>query len=760
MSFTTSAQDIARKPVVYVELDLDFCDNTYGTAPCTASGAAGSECYNTYATCQDRTNYAASAKTYRFATMTQVPQASRAVPCVTGVSFAPAKIEPGGIGVRASVTVSLMDFVDTDQVFTDPYIADRLVAATGTFFGKLFSRNKHIVGRTMRVREGFHQNLSVFSTTSLRDRVYIIDSIQGPDSEGVVRITGKDVLKLADDNRATAPAPSTTYLNGAITNSGTTVVLNDGSGYVLGDKIAVESEIITLGTKSTHTFTGCTRGAEGTTAEAHEDGSKVQKCLIYTNENVRDVIEDLLVTYAGVPSAYIPTADWDDEKAGSLASFDVTRIIPKPIAVKDLLEELCDQCQASLWFDDLAQELRLKGESQFDTIAGMVTEDTELREEGVDTTLETKRQITRVTYYYAPRTPFAEQKPEQYKRVHVEIDADAESTNAYAAQRAKVVYSKWFLSTDQVTVELAAGRMLDRYSTIPLAVTFELDAAHTDAYQMGDVLDIRTSAVQNYDGTDGTLRAQILKITPREAGHSYKYEALTYFPESTTVANQTISSNTTNYNLFAALGGPPGPIEVTVTINAGVVVSSNNPSLAAFSTVGLHPDSVITVVLGAGAKILGRGGDGGTFISGGTGIGQDGTHGIELGCPIILNNGGTIRGGGGGGGATDATQVFSKLLGGGGGAGSSVGTGGAGTGGAGANGTETAGGAGQVDGAYSGAAGGSPGVAGSYGFVWGSFGGIFTPYALVAGGAKGYAIKTHGYTVTYAATGTIVGDVG
>ena len=57
------------KVVTYVELDLPYCANTYGTAPCTASiGVTGADrCYNCRKTCQDIANFSATTVTLRFA---------------------------------------------------------------------------------------------------------------------------------------------------------------------------------------------------------------------------------------------------------------------------------------------------------------------------------------------------------------------------------------------------------------------------------------------------------------------------------------------------------------------------------------------------------------------------------------------------------------------------------------------------------------------------------------------------------------------
>ena len=44
---------MGRQPFQYVEIDLDYCANTAGVAPCTALQTGDAKCFNTYATCND-----------------------------------------------------------------------------------------------------------------------------------------------------------------------------------------------------------------------------------------------------------------------------------------------------------------------------------------------------------------------------------------------------------------------------------------------------------------------------------------------------------------------------------------------------------------------------------------------------------------------------------------------------------------------------------------------------------------------------------
>ena len=70
----------------------------------------------------------------------------------------------------------------------------------------------------------------------------------------------------------------TTTLNdsGGISNSDTTIILTDATGFVASDTILIGEELITIGSVSTNTLSSCTRGVQGSTAAAHSDGATVQ----------------------------------------------------------------------------------------------------------------------------------------------------------------------------------------------------------------------------------------------------------------------------------------------------------------------------------------------------------------------------------------------------------------------------------------------------------------------------------------------------
>ena len=128
-----------------------------------------------------------------------------------------------------------------------------------------------------------------------------------------------------------------------------------------------------------------------------------------------------------------------------------------------------------------------------------------------------------------------------------------------------------------------------------------------------------------------------------------------YGKSSSFVFNQTISSDTTNYNLksaaIAAGWDQTVPLVATITINSSIYVYSTSTGSYAFDT-GSSFYSGSTLALINNGTILGKGGDGGTGglnASAGAAGGSGGPAFIGR-YAINVTNNGTIGGGGGGGG--------------------------------------------------------------------------------------------------------------
>jgi hypothetical protein len=235
----------------------------------------------------------------------------------------------------------------------------------------------------------------------------------------------------------------------------------------------------------------------------------------------------------------------------------------------------------------------------------------------------------------------------------------------------------------------------------------------------------------------------------------------------------TISADTTNYNLRAAMvaagWNQTSPLNIALTINSGIVVSSNATGTSGFVIDGAYPTGSIIRIINNG-YIVGMGGAGGngaissmvgksvTLISAATSGLAGGTAltvapSVPANVSVLVTNNGIIGGGGGGGGGAYSVGQVSSPGGGGGQTGRTNSAGGGG--GYGSNaGTFAGAGAGLSPGGNGNSgAGGGWGGSGAIGYAWPG------DYQVTSGGAGGPATSGTA-NITWVVTGTRYGTIG
>lgn len=566
MTYAAEQVKAGRLPVTVVELDLDTCSLTYGSAPCTASGGSGAECYNTQKTCQDLPNYTKTTKTYRFVEPVEgLPAGIEMIPSVTGVRLAPTRILSSfGLGQRASVTVSMQDHTHHDRGI-DPYVGNRSYdpAAVGTFWGRLRARTPYYQGRTLRIRSGYLEHIAIpyvidpatgayitdpatgariisgtvssgFDWSNFQSREYFIEEIRGPDKNGRVDIIAKDVLKLADAARAQAPAASGGELLNDLDAVSTSAAIVNGT-YAASGWIRIGDELIQYTTRSgSGTFSdpwvlsGMTRNdvTFGSLPDTHDEGDSVQQCLVYQAQSVRDVIDDLLVNYAGIDSAYIVAADWDAEEATWLSAATVTTIISEPTGVDQLIAELQEQCQLRIWWDEVNQEIRFKVLAAPTGVSiDALDRDSHILADSVRVKDMSKDRLSQVWIYYDP-ADYTSTELSNYKRLFIQSDALAEGDDQYAETRVHTIKSRWFDESNLAIVSQTASRYLANRRDNPREISFSLDAKDS-GYQVGDVVSVAVDEIQAVDGSRADTRVLITQAEEKVGGHRYDFVALT-----------------------------------------------------------------------------------------------------------------------------------------------------------------------------------------------------------------------------------------
>lgn len=543
---------LGRKPVQIVEIDLPQCVRTYGTAPCTAVlGTTGvRKCYNTIKTCQDVPNFLSAPLTLRFGkNQSGLRQDTNIYPALASVSTRGGRVNLSGIdpkrsplGQRARITVTLQDFTD-NEAFIDKYQAQRVSGAAqsdgvgyspqarGTFFAKIKSRWPYYLGRSLRVLEGYEGDM----LAAMRTRNYVITEWDGPNAAGVVTITAKDVIDLADDNKAQAPKASRGKLDADISAAATSFTITPagtGAEYAASGYIAVGREVMGF-TRSGDTFT-VTRGQFDTEAATHSALDVVQQCLRYDKQAADVIIADLLKTYAGVSASFIDATAWDAEAERWLGGTTFTALITKPEGVATLIGELC-QHGVMVWWDEVAQEIRLKLNRPLDldetfiplSDSDNIIEGTAEIEDAVD------ERASQVHFWHGMIDPTGSATDgANFKKLVIGSDLTLEGDDFYGENRIKVIYSRWFgINGDDANASVIVDRLIARYKYTPVTFSCDLDVKDLAGVDLTGLVAVTTQLMPDVTGALTAQQMQVLYREETQPGSRFRVEAQT-FPQS------------------------------------------------------------------------------------------------------------------------------------------------------------------------------------------------------------------------------------
>jgi len=552
----TSETTPGRQLIQLVEIQQPRCALTYGVAPCTAAiGTTGTDkCYNTNFTCQDTANYdGTDLIKWRFTTQNAnrgsdfyaddgTTIENNPIPSLISASTSPTKLNVGGgdknvspFGRRSALNVVLKDHAWDDSI-EDKYVSERSYDAftQGSFWGKWLARDPYYSQYVCIVYDGyFGQALS-----AMYARTYQLEKIDGP-TRDMVRIVAKDPLRIADDKRSVIPRPIEATLSESLDNSQTSGirisaiqadltsqigVINAGSH--VGDLfIRIKDEIISytsiVAFGAFWELVGATRAELGTTASAYSINEKVSRVAHYNCE-LQIAAQDLLQTYAGVSSAYIPIADWTTERDAYLTLYDVEGTIEKPTSINKLMGELSEQCLLNWWWDERDTEIKMLAIRPIQGTPPEWNDDFNIIDGQLSIKADQSQRISRVIIYY---NKIDESKNDDetgnWQSVTVRIDANAETAEQYNESRTRIIYSRW-LTTNAQAFQVAV-RLLARYRDYPHYMTLQVDAKDRASWT-GDIIEITTRHDQDVAGADRVDFWQIVTAEEVTPGHTVEYE--------------------------------------------------------------------------------------------------------------------------------------------------------------------------------------------------------------------------------------------
>ncbi len=776
---TYASQKILYKKerIQIIEMELNYCANTLGVAPCTASSTGDGKCFNTLETTQDLPNYVDTTKIYSFCTQRSPHPIglSGVIPSLISLNITASKIDPkGGLGQRASGSAVFKDHPHSD-IDVDKYVDERTWIAfeRGTFWTKFRARNPNYQFQALRVLTGYLVN-GEFLAENFQTQHFVINQIDV--SNGQTTVTFKDPLTLAMSKKAQAPAPNSGLLNAGITDSGTgALLIPSGVGnleYETSGFLLIKSEIMSF-TRAADVLT-LVRGLKGTTAIAHSANDTVQQCLEYsgaTRGQLDFIVNDLTTNFANIDTALIPLAAWDAEVDTFLPGL-LDGLIPKPMDVFKVLKELSEAMPFYLWWDEREQLVQLTALKAPPINADVLDMDENLVKNSVRIVDKPDLRVSTVFINFDIQNRAKKlDDVDNWGQTYVRIDTD--SINKFGSSEVKTISSRWISGTNKATALQAAALIGRRSSNIPREINFSLEAKDSDIW-LGQIKSINYRDMVDFTGIPEDTMFQITSASESEnfnyVGLEFKYGDEVDSDEGAgggdpdvdlvllSISDENINLRTIYDGLFPA---PDASTKAKFVLENGVVIGGTSLGGTSMDTGSWPAGAEITLQTNSGGFVVGRGGQGRHATS--TPVAEAGSLALILNHDLTLINNGVIGGGGGGGGS--ATKATSKAAG-GGGAGSDVGLAGLGTTSSefgasitqASNGSlETGGGSGKVT--IFGVAdptGGNGGALGADGLIGTNIlggGSVFT------GGAAGVAIDKNGFTLTEDVTGDIRGAI-
>ncbi|QPC43485.1 hypothetical protein HW532_12740 [Kaustia mangrovi] len=753
--------------VEFIEIDVPICallygaTNAAGTCPAILGTSSLTKCFNTRATCPVIESYTPEPVTIRFALDNgNLPDDIPAIPSIQSIDFTPGVVSLGeDLGERATLVVRCRDhrWSDSGPGF-DKYADERARDPywNGTFWPRFRARHPSLRGQPIRRIQG----LKGQSLAEMVTRHYVIDSTSGPQADGSYTITATDPIALANGDRAQAPLLSEGFLLAAIAEADTTATLSPvgiGATYPEEGWVVISGNEVCRYTRSGDVLT-LTRGQKGTAAQEHGEGDRVQLGIEFKPQSPALIIAYLFLNYVpGFNPDWINIEEWAQETTSFLGT-PYSGFVAEPTDVIQLIVELIEQAALIVWWDDIAQKLRLRVLREVSTNADRWTEDNTLAD-----TLRTQDQpgkrVSQVWTYYIQLDPT---KPldEINNYAQTQKDEDDNSEATYGSPAIKKIFSRWIPAGGRPIAQRLNEIILSRYKAPPRRFNFAVQRHFgIDHVDLGRGYQLGSRVFQDAGGGNELVPIQTTRVDPQADRFEVEAEEMLSEPppdvEPGTIVIDFDTLNIDLRELHDSIWGPPvdngDGYTVNITIEEGVTVGGTVDAPPDWETVsgrrqplagtGLPGFDVgdwsdvpfVTRNLINRGHIQGPGGQGGKSDSDGDtnkARGYPGGEAIRTNYPLYVDNllGRIMSGAGGGAGVAGAT---SSPRGGGGGAGTEGGLGGVGGDGGpdGPAGTALAGGGAS----FGGGAGGGPGRNGQ---DW-----SFTSIGTAVGGASGFALN-------------------
>jgi hypothetical protein len=460
----------------------------------------------------------------------------RIFPCLSGpVIAASTKLNANGadqdydpLGRRATLDFSVKDFVSSG-IGRDPYVSERETdpRTLSTFWRKELVRQKFgKVDALVRVYDGYAGE----AFADYRLRTYVL--VRTNSDEDRVSFYARDELSKIEFNKVQVPAQSTGQLSADFDAVVTSIsVAGDLTlEYPATGTLRVNDELMTY-TGRTYidpatTFTGLTRGTDGSTAGEHEETDVVQICKRYVNATVAEVLLNLLIEEGGITGQRVDQSGIASEDTTYLSAYTLNALITEPTAASRLIGKLSEEASFYIWDDERSQKIRMRASRALanSDIQKAFTYEDNIIAGSFKKNEKPDQRINFIDFFYNPRDYAGDlEKPSNYANVLQVLNSTASQPEQYGGSlQLRQIYST-FLS-NQAQANQTASRLSLRYADIPTEVFFYVDAKDRATW-VGDYITISHPQIVKQDGTRDVRRYLITEAKEAIAGHVLMFVA-------------------------------------------------------------------------------------------------------------------------------------------------------------------------------------------------------------------------------------------
>ena len=542
----------ALEPVTYVELRQPRCGLRFGVSPCPAVGTP--KCYNTWGSCPTTVTKNAFDPTgrirWRFVSnrvaalavgdFTDADDpATNAIP-VEGLSVSTARSQlniaglldgKSPFGIHATCTISMRDFPWDDHV-GDFYLGDRANLPPRMFWAVWTARNTFYGGMEIVIYDGYVGE----PLSAMRQRLYIVDNVDGPDASGQVTIRGIDPLVEAEGEKSLFPPAMDVRLVGAITASQTTirVLTSDetnlsrtlGIGGPKGMRIGSEVFFYTdytMVSAGVYDLNGCTRGVLNTVAATAASDARLQRIGYFVDTPTWQCGKYLLSDHTPVGAALISTS-WDTEGNDYLLTFRSTCAITQPTPVENLMGEICQQGMFFTWWGEYSQKVEMQAVRAPEGTPVQLTTDGNIVKGSAELRREPESLLTRVFVYYAPFDPTKTDRA-NYRVINGQVEELNERPAAAGKAYTLEILARWVQT--EAHAQFLIAYILARYRNVPRFLTIHV-SAQDRTITVGDVCDVTTREIVDTEGRFRDERWQVISWAEIRPGEVYLLDMQSY----------------------------------------------------------------------------------------------------------------------------------------------------------------------------------------------------------------------------------------